>query len=205
MRPPIILMGILTSAYVFELLLSVSARGVIPTPYFHSGLVFQLSLLFGSVMYIRKKEFSLSFKNVSRENIWDVLFLFILTIIFIFFIRFFVGHTVLSSISLVSVSALSMLVSILLAPITEEVFFRGLLLSELGDASLSSENAVILSSLLFAGGHIFSLFDQPDIYTGLLSLFFVFVSGLLFAKVYVLTNNIFIPMATHSLYNLLVI
>jgi len=80
--------------------------------------------------------------------------------------------------------------AILLAPFSEELFFRGLLLPALL-TRLSTPAAVVLSSILFAGFH----FHAPSF----LSLFAVAVGC---ALTYLRTRSLAAPIVLHASYNL---
>lgn len=78
----------------------------------------------------------------------------------------------------------------ILAPFTEELVFRGLLLRLLTKKH-GPAVAVLMSSLLFALFH----FSQSD-YVG------TFVFGVIVAMLYLRTGSLWVPVITHSAYNL---
>lgn len=80
--------------------------------------------------------------------------------------------------------------TVLLAPIVEEIVFRGILLRRIS-FRLGIRNGIILSSIVFAIlhpglGHIFS-----------------FIGGVIFSLIYLKYNNILISTVTHMCYNFL--
>lgn len=84
----------------------------------------------------------------------------------------------------------SIIISITLVPILEELFFRGYLLNKLGN-SLGIIKALLISSLLFSFLH----FD--------IVLFFAyFISGIFYSLVYLKTKKLIVPIVLHSLTNL---
>lgn len=203
-RFPIILVCVLIVVYITNLCGSLLADGTVFTKYFFSGVTFQLLLLLGSGIYINIFSHTISFDSITPDQIWNVLFFFTIVVFFVFFGSTAVGTATQSSISLVSLTTLSAIVSVVLAPISEEIFFRGLLFSEL-DSEIRSMYAIILSSFVFTGGHILLLVGQANVSSGIASLLFVFVSGMLFAKVYAITDNILVSIVIHSVYNIILI
>lgn len=81
--------------------------------------------------------------------------------------------------------------TILLMPILEEVFYRGIILTKLKQKN-SYVIAVIVSSLLFAVGH---LDFEKAIYT--------FFSGLILGYIFVKSNNIILVIGIHIIINIL--
>ena len=78
-------------------------------------------------------------------------------------------------------------------PFAEEVFFRGFLMAALVEP-LGTVRAALLSSLVFAAGHL-----------TLSSLVPLFVTGLLLSWLYVKTRSVWPPMAAHAAQNLLAV
>ena len=79
---------------------------------------------------------------------------------------------------------------VVMAPVLEEVIFRGLILSGFR-RRLGPGAAIVVSALLFA------LVHPPSTY------FPIFWLGLLFGWIYVYTRNLLVPMALHALHNAL--
>ena len=75
------------------------------------------------------------------------------------------------------------------AGITEEVLYRGFLLAYLS-AYMPVFGAVVLSSLLFAGGHA---------YQGLRGVVQVFILAMAFSAMYVLSGSLIVPIVAHVL------
>jgi membrane protease YdiL (CAAX protease family) len=90
--------------------------------------------------------------------------------------------------------------SVLLAPLTEEIFFRGYMLGEFRkDNTVGIRQAVIcifLVSAAFALGHIF-------VYQSLSNLFCIFLSGLATGLFYWVTKSVLAPIAIHTAWNIL--
>jgi uncharacterized protein len=78
------------------------------------------------------------------------------------------------------------------APIFEEVFFRGFLLSALASRSVPALVSAVLSSALWAGIHF-----QYDLYVVLM----IFVMGMLLAAARTMTRSIYPCIAMHALGN----
>jgi hypothetical protein len=85
-------------------------------------------------------------------------------------------------------------VLLVVAPISEEVLFRGFLFEGLAQSRVGSVGAIGLSSALWAGIHL-----QYDLY-GIAD---VFVSGLLLGLARWKTNSLFTSMVMHGLMNLI--
>ena len=83
----------------------------------------------------------------------------------------------------------SLIATILISPISEELIFRGVFLNRL-QLAVPTIFAVLISSLLFAALHSFG------------SIFSAFVFGICIAILYLKTENIFVAMFTHFLNNL---
>jgi membrane protease YdiL (CAAX protease family) len=105
-------------------------------------------------------------------------------------------------------SANTLFFEVIVVPITEEGFFRGVILSMLllGLAPLYSPRAtqilvVILSSVLFAALHLSNLGTYPTGFI-LFQVFFSLVFGLLFGYSRVKTNSIYPAIGLHAVLNL---
>lgn len=85
---------------------------------------------------------------------------------------------------------------ILIAPITEEVIFRGYLFDGL-KRNFGPNTAILLTSILFAVAHIKQL--GFEILPGVI----IFILGALFCITREKTNSILIPILFHGLYNLI--
>lgn len=83
----------------------------------------------------------------------------------------------------------SVIASIFISPISEELIFRGVFLNRLRLA-VPTVFAVLISSLLFAALHSVG------------SIFSAFIFGICVAILYLKTDNIFVPMLIHFLNNL---
>ena len=83
----------------------------------------------------------------------------------------------------------SLIATIFISPISEELIFRGVFLSRL-QLAVPVVFAVLISSLLFAALHSFG------------SIFSAFIFGVCIAILYLKTDNIFVPILAHFLNNL---
>ncbi len=78
------------------------------------------------------------------------------------------------------------LVAVVMAPVVEEVLFRGIILQRWAE-KWGTRNAVIASSALFALGHV--------------ELLGHFVFGVVMCALYIRTKSLWVPIATHALNN----
>jgi len=83
---------------------------------------------------------------------------------------------------------------IVVAPLTEELFFRGFLFKGIEHSRIGVAGAVVITSLFWSVMHI-----QYDIY-GIANLF---ISGLLLGLARVKSNSIYTPVAMHILQNII--
>ncbi len=83
----------------------------------------------------------------------------------------------------------SLIATIFISPISEELIFRGVFLNRL-QLAVPVVFAVLISSLLFAALHNFG------------SIFSAFIFGVCIAILYLKTDNIFVPILAHFLNNL---
>ena len=83
----------------------------------------------------------------------------------------------------------SLIATIFISPISEELIFRGVFLNRL-QLAVPVVFAVLISSLLFAALHSFG------------SIFSAFIFGVCIAILYLKTDNIFVPIFAHFLNNL---
>jgi membrane protease YdiL (CAAX protease family) len=81
---------------------------------------------------------------------------------------------------------LQFLVAVVMAPVVEEVLFRGIILQRWAE-KWGTKNAVIASSALFAVGHV--------------ELLGHFVFGVAMCALYMRTKSLWVPIATHALNN----
>jgi membrane protease YdiL (CAAX protease family) len=83
---------------------------------------------------------------------------------------------------------------VLAAPVFEEVFFRGFVVTGLAHSRLGASGAVIIASLVWAGIH-----SQYDLY-GIATIFFL---GLIFGAARVKTGSVLAPIAMHMVTNII--
>jgi uncharacterized protein len=83
---------------------------------------------------------------------------------------------------------------VLIAPLFEEVFFRGFVITGLSSSRLGASGAVLLSSLVWAMIH-----GQYDAYW----IFTIFLLGILLGAARVKTGTVVVPLAMHMLMNLI--
>ena len=90
--------------------------------------------------------------------------------------------------------ALVVLVAVVVAPLTEEVVFRGVLFRAMADR-INLGVGLVLSSVIFSAIHIEVVVSQPVALLGLFSV------GLLLALAYHLTGNLMVPILGHAVFN----
>ncbi|MCC5946851.1 MAG: CPBP family intramembrane metalloprotease [Nitriliruptoraceae bacterium] len=89
---------------------------------------------------------------------------------------------------------LAILLAVVVAPVGEELLFRGVLHRAIADKAGFVVGAIV-SSVLFAVVHIEVVFSQPYGLVGL------FVVGFLLALAYHLTGSLIVPILGHAVYN----
>ncbi len=87
----------------------------------------------------------------------------------------------------------------------EELLFRGIVIALLGQLLKEGKNKVIylliLSSVIFSLFHLANLIDGAVVGDVLLQLGYTFLLGLLWGLIYIKTNNLWLVIILHSLYN----
>ncbi len=91
-------------------------------------------------------------------------------------------------------TVLAILLAVVLAPVTEEIVFRGVLFRALDDR-FGMWPAAVLSSAVFAVIHFEVLFSQPLALAGL------FTVGILLAIAYHRTGSLLVPILGHAVFN----
>lgn len=91
-------------------------------------------------------------------------------------------------------TALAILLAVVIAPVTEEIIFRGVLFRALSD-KLGMWPGAVLSAAVFAVIHFEVLFSQP------LALMGLFTVGLLLAVAYHRTGSLVVPIVGHAVFN----
>ena len=88
------------------------------------------------------------------------------------------------------------LATVVIAPIAEEVFFRGMIFPALR-RSVGTSAAVVVSALLFAGTHF-----QAKLSAYLVVSAVIFPVGVALAAVYAKRPTLWAPIVAHAVYNL---
>lgn len=149
----------------------------------------------------------LSGRNGEKVSWWKIIIFipivklasgFIMLVVGIFLLYMFpsIGETS-SSTDIINIQPLPMeifltfLTTIILAPIIEEIFFRGMMLNKWGQ-KYGLFKGVIFTSLIFAIVHPVSFFAA-------------FLTSLLYSILYVKTKKLYIPIIAHSFSNLIVL
>jgi membrane protease YdiL (CAAX protease family) len=117
---------------------------------------------------------------------------------FIYNFYFIIGHYDLPvSQEASSPSIIKMVNSIILTPLMEEVFFRGILLALVIKYSEKQVAAVILVSVLYAVDHL----NYYHILDSLPHAFVMFFTGMISGYIFLKTKNIIFPVMFHIFYN----
>ncbi len=97
------------------------------------------------------------------------------------------------------VMALIFISAVILAPIIEEMIFRGYLQTAMLDEFKRPRERIVVNGMLFAAAHMFILVALVSAFP-----YYIFVLGFLFAKLYDETRSILPGILLHALNNLLV-
>lgn len=200
-----ILFGVI-GVYVLEYILHLSLGGLgFFETLFDSGIVFQVLLFVLSVVSIWR--FSLgvhiqrpSFTSLGMGAIGGISLSYVVFLLDSAFAS--VSTTIVSTI--LSTGGVFFLVSVFLAPIVEEIFYRGVVYGQLR-GSISIGRALILSSALFSLSHIHIFLQGGGIAHTVEAAVTLFVSGVVFGWLYMKYQSIFVAIAAHSVYNLIIL
>lgn len=91
---------------------------------------------------------------------------------------------------------------VILAPVTEELIFRGLLLSKLKERNLNDHAAIVIQALVFVLLHNFAWQNTLSSNIGVVQ---SFVDALLYAYAKNATRSIYTPMAMHATGNMIAV
>ena len=83
---------------------------------------------------------------------------------------------------------------ICLAPMFEEIFFRGFMFSGIRHSRLGGAGAILITSLVWAGIHL-----QYDAY----QMATIFAGGLLLGTARLKTNSVYLTIGMHAIWNIL--
>jgi len=87
----------------------------------------------------------------------------------------------------------------------EEIIFRGILLGifllQFKDSRFGVLKSIILSSLIFGLSHLFNIFSGTSMLDVLLQVLYTFLISIVWAIIYIRTNNIWIIIFLHTLFN----
>jgi len=166
--------------------LTSNSEGVIHYLFLYLVPFYLFAMPFGMVKFIEKQSIIKRF-GLEPERL---LFLILL------------GITAIMAILNVTTTNWTAFSNVLLAPIPEEVFFRGYILGIFSKGIKSSDSAKVWGSSLILSAAIFSL---SHAFTGepLVLFEFAFLFGCLTGLIYLLTRSILLPAAMHTAFNLL--
>lgn len=203
-RPLLVAILGLVLVYALEYMLNVRFQMHNLAVLYQSGFIFQLLLLVFSAGYLHYFNTSLLYSTVSLSDIKDALIWLFVVLFSVYLLLSFVGVSNTASVGTRGYTLLAVGVSVFLAPVVEEIFYRGILFEQLDDVA-SATIASVVSSIIFAGSHLFSALHGSTALIGVVLIITPFISGLYFAWLYHSTNNILAPIVFHSLYNLVMI
>ncbi len=93
----------------------------------------------------------------------------------------------------------------LIVGLFEEMLFRGIivifLVQVIKESKFKTLYLIIFSAIIFSLFHLVNLFDGAGVYDVLLQVGYSFLLGILWALIYLKTNNLWIVMILHGLYN----
>lgn len=96
--------------------------------------------------------------------------------------------------------ALTFITAVILAPICEEMIFRGYLYSSMFSTFKRKKERMVVNAMIFAGAHVFLI----SFFVGATVPYYIFVIGYLLAKLYEETRSVIPCIVLHSLNNGLV-
>jgi len=172
---------LLTYAVLFIIITSYLAGSILlkKERFYYFDVVWRLTIILG-VVFLGKLKLNFSFTQ------W--LFLFILLSIETFSVQNFFPKT----------PKLDHMIASILAPLAEEVMFRGLLINLINDTSI---NKIIISSLFFGLYHIKNIFLIAPFSLMYQILYASFIFGPALAWIKLSTNSLFICIVLHSVNN----
>ena len=92
-------------------------------------------------------------------------------------------------------------ITVIGAPLLEELIYRKLLIPELKNAGMKNEISIIISAFMFAIAHIPSAMFEGDHATSSIQFFNTFTSGLFMGMAFVATGSVLSSMIIHALWN----
>jgi len=183
------LLWYIISLVVYGILLYVFEEVAILSTFYKILLLFPIAL----VLLKRCSWGSIGFKKPEKPINWVIPFIIGVPLIAILS-RIYIYNQSINAIEL----TYPFFLAVLIAPITEEIFFRGFLLERFSK-KLSEEIAIVIVALLFMIVHI------PKLAIGVydpVNMIFVFVLGYLYGVSYLFGGSLIYPIVFHALWNL---
>ncbi|EAE8309419.1 CPBP family intramembrane metalloprotease [Listeria monocytogenes] len=147
--------------------------------YIIQGIFFLVASVIGIVLLKRQDSCNEKGKHINKRGLlWFIPIIGVEVIVFISGID--MSHTILYYVVLLFFT--------LFVGISEEVFFRGLILSKLKSENMNS--AIMISSALFAVLHLTNLAGGVSIEYAILQLLFAFIFGIVTAQLTVITKSL---------------
>jgi len=150
-----------------------------------------LSVVFVSVVILWLGWWKRIFNESNRLSIWA----WIVPILMVLSIIVVTNYPVLAEVSPLMV--ISLLASVILVGIGEELMFRGVVLETMRQVDRATElKAALWTALIFGGVHISNIFTEGA--TALLQAVIVSVSGLFFYVAYRVSGTLLVPIVLHA-------
>lgn len=181
----------------FSLLLTPAPMAMLRSPYAISLVSFFIYLPYSLIIWFAYQK-HIQLMPLGRLQ-WNTLKAPLLALLGLFFIGLFLGtenDAWITEVSAIEGSAFFLLaLSIMfIAPITEEIIFRGFLLNAgMWYGNVGKWVAILLSSLLFSVVHVQ--------YESIITFILIFIIGVIFCLVRIRTRSLIAPIVLHCLYN----
>ena len=184
--------------YIFYLICIICFNNIFSDPII-SSLILNVLIIIGYIIYIKKKENKIKYSKIDIKNNILMFSIFIILILLSNNISIFlynhITDTAFNSYSNLinnTNNILIIIVSLIISPIAEEIFFRGIIFKFLRK-NFNFILAAILSTIFFTISHGTLIHIVPTI-----------LFGILFCEIYEYTNNILYNIFYHILYNILI-
>jgi len=194
--------------FLFPIFIIVEALMLLPLLRIEIDVNFMMSvvsiLIFSIVYFVYKKIFGFYSVQIDRKNVvkYDCMYsaLFVLFMILYSAVLFIAKKL---DVQFEKSSLLPRIAFNIAIGFTEEVFFRGILVSYLEKKLNTNVLILFISSLLFAVFHFVNLtFESFELSDALLQVFITFCTGSFWGSLYIMTGKLWLCMLLHSLWNI---
>jgi len=190
--------SVLLAGFLFDYILRTTI------PFDGAGLIasgggFHVFLLILSILYLKQDGCPFTISLISKAD-WREIGVVVFSLLMIVFLSHFIfKNGEVGQYMAIGVPIIPAIISVFVAPITEEVYFRGVLYEQLDQQSTRSLYAMVLSSTIFSLAHIGSI--DPNTFVRQFSI--IFATGMGYVWLYKQNRNIATPIVAHSAYNLI--